>query len=121
MTVRGSSDGPPWGRLQMSLLLMALGSFENGRATSGRPHSTERRRPTWLSWEPASVSSGSGIQLGDEAGRSHGPVRLRADGLDLIPVDVAIEAHADPAPAADIGRAEEAVGFGRRQFLLRTR
>jgi D-amino-acid oxidase len=47
-----------------------------------------------------------------------GAIGVLAELGDLGPVDVAVEPHADPAPVADVGRAKEAAGVRRSQFLL---
>src|SRR5262249_52797149 len=49
----------------------------------------------------------SRIELRDEALRGDGAVRVLAEIRDLVPVDVAVEAHSDPPTVADVGRAEE--------------
>jgi len=48
-------------------------------------------------------------------------VGVVADAGHLIPVDITIEPHADPATVAHVWRPEEAVRFRPRQLLLSAR
>src|SRR5215469_5663957 len=56
-----------------------------------------------------------------EPGGRYDPVGLPADRRYLVPVDVAVQAHADPAAVPDVGWPEEPVGLGSGQLLLGAR
>ena len=62
-----------------------------------------------------------GIELGDERLRGDLTVGVGADLRHLVPVRVDVEAHAEPAPAADVRRAEEALGLLLDELLLDAR
>src|ERR1700722_8453902 len=49
------------------------------------------------------------VQQRGELGGGNRAVGVRAQFGELRPVDVAVKAHADPAPVTDVGRAEEPV------------
>ena len=78
-------------------------------ATSAGVVSGVRRNMT--TWRSISVSSSavvvSGVELGDQPLGRDLPVGVGADLRHLVPVRVDIEAHAEPAPLADVGRPEE--------------
>src|SRR5215470_15976199 len=59
------------------------------------------------------------VEEGHQAGGSHRPVRVLAELRDLGPVQCSVETHADPAAAADVGRAEEPAGRRRDELGLR--
>src|SRR2546430_479942 len=67
----------------------------------------------------------SGAALGVEhrherLGGDH-TVGLLTDRRDLVPIDAAVEPHADPSAAADVRRPEEALRLGLHQLLLHAR
>src|SRR5262249_1597217 len=63
---------------------------------------------------------GLAVQLGGQPGGGDDAVSVVAELGDLGPVGVAVESHANPAAAADVGRPEEALRVGRGEFLLRS-
>ena len=65
--------------------------------------------------------AGLAVQLGGQPGGRDDAVGVLAELGDLGPVGVAVEADADPAAAADVGRPEEALRVGRGELLLRPR
>src|SRR5437762_3159140 len=60
----------------------------------------------------------AGVEPGDEALRGDAAVGVGQDAGDFVPVDVDVEAHAEPAPVAHIGRPEEALGLLGDEFGL---
>jgi hypothetical protein len=69
----------------------------------------------------ASVRTSLAVQKGGQPGGRDDAVGVLAELGDLGPVGVAVEADADPAAAADVGRPEEALRVGRGELLLRPR
>src|SRR6516225_3825971 len=61
---------------------------------------------------------GLAVEEGCQPVRGNGPVGVPAQLSDLGPVQVAVEADADPSPVADIGRPEEPAGLGGDEFVL---
>ncbi len=59
------------------------------------------------------------VEAGDQLLRRDHAVGVLADPGDLVPVEIDVEADADPAAAADVRRAEEPVRLGFDQRLLR--
>jgi uncharacterized protein YndB with AHSA1/START domain len=90
--------------------------------------SQEALQPLWAraaaaaSLSGSRSASGSGlIQERDQACGSDRPVRVLAQLRDLRPVDLHVEADADPAASAYVRRVEEPAGGGRDEFGLRAR
>jgi len=61
---------------------------------------------------------GLAVEEGCQPGWSDGPVGVLAQLSDLGPVQVAVEADADPSPVADIRWPEEPAGLGGNEFVL---
>ena len=66
-------------------------------------------------WHPDQALA---VEEGCQPGRGDGPVGVLAQFGDLGPVQVAVEADADPSPVADIRRPEEPAGVGGEEFVL---
>ena len=60
------------------------------------------------------------VELGGQPRGGCDAIGVLAEFGDLGPVDGAVEADADPAAAADVGRPEEALRVGRGELLLRS-
>jgi hypothetical protein len=46
------------------------------------------------------------VERGEQPRRGNRPIRVPADHPDLVPIDVAVEAQAEPPAPADVGRPE---------------
>src|SRR5690606_32970478 len=109
------SSPPP--RVATSWTAGARASPASAPPTSARSAPADgpppRDRPLPARW------SGQSVEPRHQSRRRDGAVGVLAHLGDLVPVDVAVEAHPDPAAVTDVGRAEEPVGIGAYELLLR--
>src|SRR5690606_15281677 len=76
------------------------------------------RRPLPRVSRVVGAAGGASVQGGHEPGGRDRAVGVLAQLGDLLPVDRAVQADPDPAPAAHVGRAEEPVRIGGDEFGL---
>ena len=69
---------------------------------------------------PARCRPVNGVEYREQALGRDLAVRVLDDSGDLVPIGIAVEPDADPAPAADVRRHEEAVRFLINDLRLHT-
>src|SRR5215471_11564817 len=86
-------------------------------SSAGEPTTSKPWRPR-MSSSPIVAALGGAECLAHELLRRNLCVRVLADPGQLVPVEAAVESHAEPAAVADVGRDEEPLRLGLDEHLL---